>query len=334
MAGNIQHSITLDDICLGYEPGKYLLESVSAGIRKGEMIAVAGRNGTGKSTLLRTIARIQEPAGGQVRIDGRPLKEIDSRELARSIAFAGTGTQVTENMTVFEMVSLGRHPYTNWWGQLRRVDMEKVRESIEFTGMKDFSDARVNRLSDGERQRVMIAMALAQDTGVIILDEPTAHLDIPNRIEVVEVLHRLRKNGRTVIYSTHDFDTIFAYADQLWIIREGRLVMGAPEELGMRGVFEELFSDDGVGFERKNLRFAREKDRHGRVSLEGNDEVTEFWTGRALVRAGLEIVQGNTEARVTVSKHRKGCTWKYEKGGTVVVYKSLYDLVGHLTRSE
>jgi iron complex transport system ATP-binding protein len=292
--------LTFGDLWLGYPPGEFLVEGASGEVHCGEMIALAGRNGTGKSTLLRTIAGIRKPVRGNVVLRQKNLFSFPAYELSKNISFVSTGSSLVENLTVFEMVSLGRHPYTNWWGNIRAKDRRKIHESIRFVGMEDFTNARVYRLSDGERQRVMIAMALAQDTRIMILDEPTAFLDIPNRIGILEVLNKLKSHGRTVIFSTHEFDNIFSYADKVWVIHNRQLLAGAPEDLGLKGAFEHIFSDSGVAFDKDNLRFMREGkfDRH--VELAGEDGSVRYWTRRALERGGFRVSERNVPSKKPV----------------------------------
>lgn len=283
--------LTFKDLWLGYAPGEYLLKQASDEVRNGEMVALAGRNGTGKSTLLRTIAGIQKPAKGHVALNSRSLSSFSARDFAKNISFVGTGTGLVENLTVFEMVSLGRHPYTNWWGNIREKDRRKIDESIRFVGMQDFAGARVHRLSDGERQRVMIAMALAQDTRIMILDEPTAFLDIPNRIGILEVLDKLKSQGRAVIFSTHEFDNIFSYADKVWVIDQQQLIAGSPEDLGLKGAFENIFSDAGVAFDRENLKFLKKRKYERHIALSGEKGQAYYWTRRALERGGYRVME-------------------------------------------
>ena len=330
----LEHSMELKNVWLGYEPGEHLVRGVNASIRPGEMIALVGRNGTGKSTLLRTIAGIQSAVEGEVQFDGRSIYKIAPRERSLLLSFVGTGSGFTENLTVFEMVSLGRHPYTNWWGALRDADHQKIDESIRFVGMERFVEARVDRLSDGERQRVMIAMALAQDTRVIILDEPTAFLDIPNWIGIIEVLHQLKEEGRSVIFSTHEFDNAFTSADKIWVIHDRQLLDGAPEDLGMAGAFEEIFSESKIAFDHQNLRFVRDRKIEKQIVLHRLDEVTGYWTNRALERAGFLALEEPDEGLPVVwaGKDKAGYHWKLTNMNTEKVFRSLYELTGYLTR--
>ena len=356
---DLEHSVELKDVWLGYRPGEYLVRGVNASIRPGEMVALVGRNGTGKSTLLRTIAGIQSAVKGEVLLSGRSIREIPPRERSFLLSFVGTGSSFTENLTVFEMVSLGRHPYTNWWGALREADRQKIDESIRFVGMERFVDARVDRLSDGERQRVMIAMALAQDTRVMILDEPTAFLDIPNRIGIVEVLHRLKEEGRSVIFSTHEFDNAFSYADKIWAIHEQQLLEGAPEDLGMNGAYEKLFSESKVDFDHANLRFVRRRVQEREIVLHPLGDTVDHWTCRALERIGYRVEHGGTTEpgsgsgkannlkstgdgvrqtgsegimEVRTGKDEQGVCWKLAEGDNERAFRSLYELTGYLLR--
>jgi iron complex transport system ATP-binding protein len=304
--------LTFEDLWLGYLPGEFLLKGASEEVHSGEMIALAGRNGTGKSTLLRTIAGIRKPVSGNVMLRQKNLFSFPAYELSKNISFVSTGSNLVENLTVFEMVSLGRHPYTNWWGNIRAKDRRKIHESIRFVGMEGFTNARVHRLSDGERQRAMIAMSLAQDTRIMILDEPTAFLDIPNRIGILEVLNKLKSHGRTVIFSTHEFDNIFSYADKVWVIHDRQRLSGAPEDLGLQGAFEHIFSDSGVAFDQDNLRFLREGKYDRDVELSGEKGRLRYWTRRALERGGFLVsdpdVPGREQAKDTThtSLNKKG----------------------------
>lgn len=327
--------VSLSELSLGYRPGEDLLTSVSVSIQSGEMIALVGRNGAGKSTLLRTIARIQSPAGGKIRIMGKPAEEYSLRQLSRTISFVDTGRRSTENLSVFEMVSLGRHPYTNWWGGVGKEDREKIMESLRFVGMGSFVDKKVEQLSDGERQRVRIAMALAQDTQLILLDEPAAHLDIPHSIEISEVLFRLKEANRSVLYSTHDLDSAFEYADKLWLIHDGKLFSGAPEDLGIINIYQHLFEDENVDFDLKNLRFQRRKTPGKPVYLHPcEDPVVFAWTCQAINRSGFEL-SGEIDKRtpeIRIGKESGRWTWELNVKNALISCMTLFELREHLTK--
>lgn len=326
--------LKIEDLSLGYLPERVLLDRISAGAIQGEIVALVGRNGTGKSTLLRTIAGRQLQIGGEIYLQNREIKNYTPTELARLLTFAGTGNQFIQNLTVYELVSMGRHPYTNWWGRLQEKDHTRIRESIRFVGMESFADARLEQLSDGERQRAIIAMALSQETSVIVLDEPTAYLDIPNRIAIMEVLLKMKHSGHTVIFSTHDFDNVFSYADKLWIIKDNSLRQGAPEDLGMREAFSDLFGDSGINFSKEQLGFFRSREGMRPVCLHPvEDKSIQFWTERALVRKGFRIVSkpepGSPEVRVT-NENGVYC-WELRHESNIETFQSLYELNNSLT---
>ncbi|MDA3821552.1 MAG: ABC transporter ATP-binding protein [Bacteroidales bacterium] len=333
MLGAEKNIIQLKDVYLGYIPGKDLVESLNAEVREGEMIALVGRNGTGKSTLLRTIAGIQKAAKGEVKLNKLAIDEYKTNEFAALVSFVGTSKSIAENMSVYEMVSLGRHPYTNWWGALKEEDKDKIVESIRFVGMEAHIDSKVDRLSDGERQRVMIAAALAQDTKVIILDEPTAFLDIPNRIGIAEVLYKLRLSGKSVVFSTHDFDSAFNYADKLWVIHNNTLLQGAPEDLGISNIFEHIFEDSDVVFDEKNLRFKREVLQTKSVFIRKSNSKIFDWTCRALERIGYAILEENrpSEPEIFITENDSEKGWMYKHNDTSLLFSTLYELTGYLT---
>ena len=328
-----ENIIQLIDIWLGYKPGQFLVESVNADVREGEMIALVGRNGTGKSTLLRTIARIQEAVKGTVLLNNKAVEAYKTNEFASIVSFVGTSRAIIENMSVFEMVSLGRHPYTNWWGVLKEKDMQKIEESIHFVGMEDHVDSKLETLSDGERQRAMIATALAQDTKLIILDEPTAFLDIPNRIGIAEVLYKLRMAGRSVIFSTHDFDSAFNYADKLWVIHNKKLIQGAPEDLGIENIFEHIFEDSDVVFDDVNLRFKRTVSAVKSIYIKYSDSSIYKWTCRAMERIGYSVLKdiSDSDFEIIIKEDMSDASWILREKDTVFEFQTLYDMTRHLT---
>ncbi|MCF8226179.1 MAG: ABC transporter ATP-binding protein [Bacteroidales bacterium] len=330
-----EHIITIRDLWLGYQPGKYLVEAADVVVRKGEMVAVIGRNGSGKSTLLRTLAGIQKPLKGSIQIEKIPLSEYHSRKLATMISHVGTGLKTPENLTVFETVSLGRHPYTNWWGGLRKADRDKITESIRFVGMTPFLDKHLDTLSDGERQRVMIAMALAQDTKIILLDEPTAFLDIPNKMEIAEVLCNMKKSGKSVIFSTHDFDSAIQHADKLWLLHKNQILQGAPEDLGLAAMFDLIFKESELTFDDVSLRFRRSETPDKLIQYkEGEDRISR-WTAMMLARTGFRVQStGGTEIpKLTIEKSEEKITWNIQHGTSKKKFYSLYEVAIYLTQN-
>ncbi|MBR5670406.1 MAG: ABC transporter ATP-binding protein [Bacteroidales bacterium] len=231
-----EETIKLDSLAIGYTAKhsvKVVAEGITATIRSGEMTCLLGVNGAGKSTLLRTLSGFLPPLSGKIDIMGKPLKSYRETDLAKVIGVVLTEKNNLQNMTVEELVGIGRSPYTGFWGRLRAEDRTKVEESMSKVGITDLRDRLVQTLSDGERQKVMIAKALAQETPIIFLDEPTAFLDYPSKVEILNLLHRLSsESGKTIFLSTHDLELVLRVADRVWLMKkEAGVQTGSPENL-------------------------------------------------------------------------------------------------------
>lgn len=249
MAKERINTIELHSLSLGYDD-KMLFKNADIGFGWGEFTALIGRNGTGKSTLLRTITGLAKPLKGSITINGRDVAEMTRREVAEKISFVSTDEVRVSNLKVWDVVALGRAPYTNWVGSLTAEDKKKVAESLELVGMSSFASKSIDTLSDGERQRVMIARALAQDTHIILLDEPTAFLDLPNKYEICLLLRKLaHKEGKCIIFSTHDLSIALELCDTIAMIEGGSFIYGTTEMLIERNDLQRLFSDTSLVFD-------------------------------------------------------------------------------------
>lgn len=245
------YTVELRGLTLGYGQ-RVLFADADLGFGWGEFTALIGRNGTGKSTLLRTIASLAKPLSGEIVIEGRPLEDMTTREIASRISFVSTDEVRITNLKAADVVALGRAPYTNWIGSLNAEDRDKVSESLALVGMKALAFKAMDTLSDGERQRVMIARALAQDTPIILLDEPTAFLDLPNRYEICLLLRELaHKQKKTIIFSTHDLSVALELCDTLAVIENGQFHYGTADTLIKNGDIQRLFDDTSVQFDAK-----------------------------------------------------------------------------------
>lgn len=219
----------------GYRSGgkeKRVGENINASLFSGELTALLGRNGAGKSTLMRTLAGFQPPLAGRVEVEGRRLSDYRGRELAQRVSVVLTEKPVLENMDAEALVGLGRAPYTGFWGGLSEKDREAVDRAIKLVGIENLRKREVQSLSDGERQKVMIAKALAQDTPVIFLDEPTAFLDYPSKVELMKLLGELAKSeNKTVFVSTHDLEIALRLSDRFWMLdkEKGLTVTSDPD---------------------------------------------------------------------------------------------------------
>ncbi len=253
-------SISLDRLTIGYFKGRTEIAvsgPLTASLSTGELTCLLGPNGSGKSTLLRTLCGFQPAIGGNMMLQGRPIQEYAPQELAKLIAVVLTERTDVANMSVEQHVSAGRSPYTGFWGKLSSDDRKAVREALEAVGAASLSERPVTTLSDGERQKVMIAKAIAQETPVIFLDEPTAFLDYPSKVEAMQFLHRLaHERNKTVFMSTHDLEIAMPLSDSLWLIdKEKGLTTGSPRELAREGSIARYFERDGLTFNPSPLQF-------------------------------------------------------------------------------
>ena len=241
--------IKLNDITLSFGSRK-LIEHASAHFECGRMTALLGRNGSGKSTLLRAIASLGEVQGGAIEIGERKLSELSNADLARMVAFVNTERVSVEAMTAYDLVAVGRSPYTDWSGMLRSSDHEAIERSIRIAGVEHLADRYVDTLSDGECQRVMIAKALAQDTPAILLDEPTSYLDMPNRYELCTLLGRLAHDeGKCVLFSTHELDIALTLSDNIALVDTPQLLYMPTREMIASGSIERLFDSPYIRFD-------------------------------------------------------------------------------------
>ena len=241
--------IELHDLSIGYGD-RTLLSEVEATIEKGKLTALIGRNGTGKSTLLRAIAGLNRRYSGRILLDGRPAADTRTAEMARTLAFVTTERTRIANLKCEDVVAIGRAPYTNWIGRMQKADTEIVMRSLASVGMEDYAERTMDRMSDGECQRIMIARALAQDTPIILLDEPTSFLDMPNRYELCSLLARLAHNeGKCILFSTHELDIALSLSDRIALIDTPGLHCMPTEEMRRSGYIERLFSNQAMRFD-------------------------------------------------------------------------------------
>lgn len=246
--------IQLKDLTLGYEQ-RTLLEKVSAHITGGQLVALLGRNGTGKSTLLRAVMGLEKPQNGEIILHGNNIASLKPEELARNISFVTTDKVRIANLRCRDVVALGRAPYTKWLGQLQGEDKEKVDNAMRLVGMDSYAEKTMDKMSDGECQRIMIARALAQDTPVILLDEPTAFLDLPNRYELCLLLRKLtQKEGKCILFSTHDLDIALSLCDTIMLIDNPQLYSLPTGEMITSGHIERLFRNESITFDAQEMK--------------------------------------------------------------------------------
>ena len=250
-------------LAIGYWQGrrkqKIVQENLNFGLETGKLTCLLGPNGSGKSTLLRTLAGSQPTLNGELLLDGKPLESFSEKALSQRIGLVLTDKTYAGGLRVWELVELGRHPYSGFFGELTGEDRQIVQTALEQAGIAYQADSYLAELSDGERQKVMIAKALAQECPVILLDEPTAFLDVVSRIEVMNLLRDLTRQGKTILVSTHDIEQALGLADRLWLIsKEFGLVTGETESLITAGEINRFFRRGDIVFDAGSRQFRKE----------------------------------------------------------------------------
>lgn len=307
----MENRITVETINLttgyrGRHSDHVVTDKISAALHSGELTCLLGPNGAGKSTLLRTLSGFLAPIGGEVRVNGRPLREYSDQELAQELSVVLTDRPRLENMTVADLVALGRSPYTGFWGRGSDKDRAIVEESMALVGISNMRSRMIPTLSDGERQKTMIAKALAQTTPVIFLDEPTAFLDYPSKVEMMRLLHDLsRSQDKTIFLSTHDLDLALQLADKVWIVDKNRPIsIGTPEDLALNGQITEFFCRDGVAFNSRTGLFELDMPCHDRIALTGSQPYMAM-AAKALRRYGILATSAEPQEH-TVKADKEG----------------------------
>jgi iron complex transport system ATP-binding protein len=252
----------------------------------GEVTCLLGLNGAGKSTLLRTLGGFQQALAGELLLLGKPLDAFSSSDLSLTIGVVLTEKTNAGGITVYELVSLGRHPYTGFFGLLKKHDRNIIEQSLEAVGISHKASNYVAELSDGERQKAMIAKTLAQQCPIILLDEPTAFLDVTSRIETMVLLRKLAKEQqKTILLSTHDMDSAIQMGDRLWLLEKDRpIACGTPEDLILNGQFETFFHKEGILFDPSTGKLTAITPFNP-IGVAG-DFITSYWAGNALMRNG------------------------------------------------
>lgn len=321
--------LSFNSLRIGYISGKrkkIILPPLDASALQGELIAVIGRNGIGKSTLLRTLIGLQDPMGGDILLYDRDIKTISRKKLARLIGYISTEVVKVDKMTVYDLVALGRFPHTNWIGKIDDKNHRLILEALNKTGIEKMSNSFVTELSDGERQRVMIARLIAQDSGILVMDEPTAFLDIGNKYEILHLMRSLaRENNKTIIFSTHDLHLAVNQADKIWLMLEKELMEGAPEDLMIRGAFDHLFDPLPMQFDPEHGVFTIRHESSIKIYLEGSGQL-KYWTEKALKRIGYLVSTTKTDKYIIVPANTNE-NWQIVSDGIIVEYCSLYELL-------
>ena len=256
MSNNI---LSTSNLSIGYATKKeksYIAQNINLQLQSGKLIALIGSNGIGKSTLLRTLTGIQKPLSGTVSLNEKNIQTYKPLELAQQLSLVLTEKLPPSNLTVFELIALGRQPYTNWAGKLSEEDCTKIHHAMELTQISHLATKKHFEISDGQLQKVLISRALAQDTPLIILDEPTTHLDLLHKVSVFKLLKKLaNETGKCILFSTHDIDLAIQLSDEMIVMTDFDCVQDQPCNLISKGVFNALFKDENIVFDSQKGKF-------------------------------------------------------------------------------
>lgn len=318
-------------LTVGYGKSTAVLSDLDITLREGELVSIIGANGSGKSTLLRTLADVQKPLSGDVLLSKDNINNLRPRHIAKRIGLVFTESTNAGGLTVTELVSLGRYPHTGFFGRLSAEDKRIVSEAIESVGVAHKCDSFVAELSDGERQKVMIAKALAQQTPLILLDEPTAFLDIASKIDTMRLLHKLaHEQGKGVIVSSHDVSQALLLSDKLWIVTaSGELVQGGTEDLILSGALNRVFKSDSIYFDKTAANFVSKATYHNNICLTAASDELRYWCANALQRNGIEVTAETADMQVEIT-NPNSILLKNKDGVLIQSFNSVAELISFI----
>jgi len=305
-------------------------EALELALNAGEFICLLGPNGAGKSTLIRTLAGMQAPLSGSLKLQDQTFHSISPRERARMISVVLTEALPVGMMDAYSLVALGRHPYSGWLGGLDQTDKERIAWAFKAVGAEGLEGRQIAELSDGERQKVSIARALAQEAQVMLLDEPTAFLDLPRRVELMTILRNLAlREQMGLLLSTHDLDLALRFADRLWMITtDGQLIQGYPEELAMSGEFARIFANENLDWDAERGSFRAHPNPCLKAEIQG-DGIHALWTRRALERLGFGIAKPDEKSALSIQvvDTDDRTEWAVARNGNQAKHTSISQLI-------
>lgn len=337
MTDNRQPVIETKNLGIGYhlKGGKKKLvhDKLNLRLYAGEVTCLLGLNGAGKSTLLRTLCGFQKVISGEIYLQGRPLNAFSQSDFSLAVGVVLTEKTNAGGITVYELVSLGRHPYTGFFGRLRQEDHRIIQESLEAVGIAHKTHNRVAELSDGEKQKVMIAKTLAQQCPIILLDEPTAFLDVTSRIETMVLLRKLAiTQNKAILLSTHDMDMAIQMGDCFWLLDKQRAVAcGTPEDLILDGTFGSFFEKEGIRFDPSTGKLNTETPTDS-IGIEG-DFITSYWVGNALLRNGIRPTTVN-QNHINITCHSPGDIRIISPTGETERVTSVFDTIQRIKKRQ
>lgn len=326
----LESVIELENLTTGYKTIsdlKTITSGINTSLLREELVCLIGPNGAGKSTLMRTISGEQKPIEGKVYLEGKNIHDLTPKYLAKKLSLVLTERVHAGMLTAYEVVALGRFPYTDWSGKLKESDHQIIQGAIAMVGANELADRTLPELSDGERQKIMIARAFAQEPEVMILDEVTAFLDLPRRVEIIKLLRKMaNEGGKSILLSTHDMDLALRGADRIWLLpKGGAMQVGAPEDLVLNGAFQKAFATEGMHFDSQSGAFKIHSTYKTTVALSGEGE-TATWTQRALERNGVKV-DSSAKIQVYVKSDQDRNVWILQQNNSKTKISSIYELI-------
>ena len=327
----MKHAITSNNLCHKYDKTP-VLNNITFSVPKGSFFIIIGPNGSGKTTLLKLISRIKKIQSGTLDIFETPINKYSRKDLAKTIAFVPQTIPVDFPFSVEEIVLLGRSPHLGLLGIEHEQDYKIAKKAMAFTETEHLLDRKLDQLSGGERQRVFISKAISQEPKIILLDEPTAFLDISHKYEIIHLLRTLSRDyNKTIVFSTHDLASALREADKIWLFNEREIVEGSPEDLVLTGKLSDALLDEssttGVALDMESGEFKLQRKMHGWAKISSSDEMLKRWTCKALERLGYNT-ESNKSGGINVIVNRKDgiLIWILEENSNKLEFKSIYEL--------
>jgi iron complex transport system ATP-binding protein len=327
--------LTTQNLSVGYNVGrkseKIIQKNLNLSLYRGELVSLLGTNGVGKSTLLRTLAGLQKPIVGSISLDNQVITNYQASHLAHKLSLVLTDRIEIGNFSARNLIALGRYPYTGWLGNLTEEDEKIIDWAMQVTETEAFAERNLYELSDGERQKIMIARALAQTTPLIFLDEPTAHLDVPNRVMIFQLLHKLaQETDKTILLATHELDLALQISDRVWLMSGKEAVYeDIPENLVLKGVLGQVFQQESLHFEASTGTFQVKIPTFKKINLVSENQILSFWTSRALARQGWQI-DASVDWQITVNQVDTKIIWQLQTPTQEQNFGDLVELLNYL----
>lgn len=321
--------LSTENLSIGYE--KPLQENINIALETGEITCLLGKNGTGKSTFLKTLFGQLLPLNGQILLENKKNQTISVEKMAKKMALVLTENLNQVFLTVEEVVELGRYPYLNFFGRLSTNDHQIVKNALEAAEIYDLKNRFFHELSDGEKQKVMIAKALAQETSIILLDEPFAFLDYPSKLKIFALLRKIAiSQDKAILIVLHELELAIQMADSLWLLdHKNPLLAGVPEDLILEGKFAAYFEQENVVFNVNTGKFDLIKEDLKIIELIGEDQKTAFWLKNALLKQGYQVGE-NSFFQIHFSKNQ----YKINRNNQQKVVSSVQELLYEIKNYE